>query len=267
MLENIRSQVANALAADRGRARGPRRPTSRTFLRESGVELADVVRRGTGRGRELRRDAGLPTCRAGPRRGALLRRVRAFAHVDDPERAAAYRAAAADDAPSYDAADSGEQRLARMLFFSLWPDGGGFASYADGLAALRSEPARARRSASCRRARPSTRPRTSRRRLLGELGRVPLQVHARYQREEILAALDYGPSTAASRTASARACCSRPRHNADAFLVTLQKSEADYSPTTMYRDYAISPELFHWESQSARRRRVDDRAALPQPPR
>ena len=36
----------------------------------------------------------------------------------------------------------------------------------------------------------------------------------------------------------------------DAFLITLQKSEADYSPTTMYRDYAISPTLFHWESQS-----------------
>ena len=36
----------------------------------------------------------------------------------------------------------------------------------------------------------------------------------------------------------------------DAFLVTLRKSEQDYSPTTMYNDYAISPELFHWESQS-----------------
>ena len=38
--------------------------------------------------------------------------------------------------------------------------------------------------------------------------------------------------------------------NTDAFLVTLKKSEADYSPTTMYRDYPISRDLFHWESQS-----------------
>ena len=38
--------------------------------------------------------------------------------------------------------------------------------------------------------------------------------------------------------------------NADAFFVTLKKSESDYSPTTMYRDYAMSPTLFHWESQS-----------------
>lgn len=32
--------------------------------------------------------------------------------------------------------------------------------------------------------------------------------------------------------------------------MTLKKSESDYSPTTMYRDYPISPTLFHWESQS-----------------
>ena len=31
---------------------------------------------------------------------------------------------------------------------------------------------------------------------------------------------------------------------------TLNKSEKHYSPTTMYLDYAISDELFHWQSQS-----------------
>jgi len=33
--------------------------------------------------------------------------------------------------------------------------------------------------------------------------------------------------------------------------VTLEKSEADYSPTTRYADYPISPTLFHWESQNS----------------
>jgi hypothetical protein len=37
---------------------------------------------------------------------------------------------------------------------------------------------------------------------------------------------------------------------ADAFFVDLHKAERDYSPTTMYRDYAINRTLFHWESQS-----------------
>lgn len=33
-------------------------------------------------------------------------------------------------------------------------------------------------------------------------------------------------------------------------LITLTKTEKRFSPTTRYRDYAISRSLFHWESQS-----------------
>jgi len=40
------------------------------------------------------------------------------------------------------------------------------------------------------------------------------------------------------------------RHGCDLFFITLDKSEKDYSPTTMYDDYPISPTLFHWQSQS-----------------
>jgi hypothetical protein len=36
----------------------------------------------------------------------------------------------------------------------------------------------------------------------------------------------------------------------DLLFVTLNKSEKQYSPSTMYNDYAISDRLFHWESQS-----------------
>ena len=52
----------------------------------------------------------------------------------------------------------------------------------------------------------------------------------------------------------ARASIRGPQAPTDLFFVTLNKSERDYSPTTMYRDYAISRELFHWESQATRRR-------------
>ncbi len=36
----------------------------------------------------------------------------------------------------------------------------------------------------------------------------------------------------------------------DVLFVTLNKSDKDYSPTTMYKDYSISETLFHWQSQS-----------------
>ena len=35
------------------------------------------------------------------------------------------------------------------------------------------------------------------------------------------------------------------------FFVTLDKSEGGFSPTTSYRDYAISRDHFHWETQNA----------------
>jgi len=34
------------------------------------------------------------------------------------------------------------------------------------------------------------------------------------------------------------------------FFINLNKSEKDFSPTTMYEDYAINETLFHWQSQS-----------------
>ena len=49
-------------------------------------------------------------------------------------------------------------------------------------------------------------------------------------------------------------------------MVNLRKTERDFSPTTMYRDYAISPDLFHWESQNTHTARLGDGAALPEPP-
>ena len=33
-------------------------------------------------------------------------------------------------------------------------------------------------------------------------------------------------------------------------LYHVNKSEEDYTPTTRYQDYPVSPTLFHWESQS-----------------
>ena len=40
---------------------------------------------------------------------------------------------------------------------------------------------------------------------------------------------------------------------ADLLALTLDKSSGSFSPTTRYRDYAISSTLIHWESQSTTR--------------
>lgn len=36
----------------------------------------------------------------------------------------------------------------------------------------------------------------------------------------------------------------------DIFFITFNKSDKDFSPSTLYEDYAINENLFHWQSQS-----------------
>lgn len=37
--------------------------------------------------------------------------------------------------------------------------------------------------------------------------------------------------------------------NLDIFFITLNKSEKDFSLSTLYEDYAINEKLFHWQTQ------------------
>jgi superfamily II DNA or RNA helicase/HKD family nuclease len=248
VLENIRSQIANRWPQIVAELRSYGDLDLPLFLSESGLELSDIIRPNRS-WTQLRRDAGLPTRSGGPHESRLLKRVRALTHIDDTARAQTYRRLLADNAPNYSDLGDADQRLARMLFFSLWPDGGGFSAYADGIAAFRQEPAvrdelRAVIDLSLDASRHIAPP------LSEPLAELPLRMHARYQREEILAALDYATLQRRPKTFQSGVLYA-PNWNADAFLITLNKSETQYSPTTMYRDYPISPDLFHWESQSA----------------
>jgi superfamily II DNA or RNA helicase/HKD family nuclease len=247
VLSNLRGQVTGRWQDMVKELKAHGEQSLPTFLHESGAELSDLLR--TGRSwTALRRDAGLHTREGSVHESGLLRRVRALAHVDDSERAQTYRRLFQDDGPSYDDLAPTQRTYARMLFFSLWPNGGGFSSYAEGFDALRREQAlRDELLEVTDFAMDHARHRAVR--LTGRLSELPLRVHAQYQREEILAALDYANLQRRPSTFQSGVVYSQER-NIDAFLVTLTKSEADYSPTTMYRDYAISPTLFHWESQS-----------------
>ena len=249
VLENIRSQVANRWSQIVAELRSYGDQDLPTFLHESGLDLSDILRRGGSSWTRLRRDAGLPTEAGSAAEDKLLKRVRAFAHVDDAVRGDAYVRLLSDSAPTYDALSPQEKRLATMLFFSVWPDGGGHRSIESGLGALRRERAlREELTSVVDLSFDAARHRALE--LEGELAEVPLRVHARYQREEILTALDYaslrrGPTTVRQGVAYSHAT------NSDILFVTLKKSEADFSPTTRYRDYPVSPTLFHWESQNA----------------
>ena len=76
----------------------------------------------------------------------------------------------------------------------------------------------------------------------------PLEIHGNYTRDEILSGL--GLWNFERQLSMREGVRHFPELKADLFFVTLNKTETDYSPTTMYDDYAISDTLFHWQSQS-----------------
>ncbi|WP_432104537.1 DUF3427 domain-containing protein [Streptomyces sp. bgisy091] len=249
IIENIRSQIGVNVTQLAREVAAYAETTLSGYLRESGRHLKELYR---GNGNSwtglLRRakllDEGAPNGEA-----ALLKRVSAFLHVDDPLRAAAYSKLLADEAPTYDELSEQEQAYARMFFFSLWPLGGGFSSYQDGFDTLTSQRAfreelRQVLTHVLDEADHVPLP------LLGTHAGLPLAVHASYSREEILPAL--GQSTVDGFM---------PGHfregvkwcdgiQTDALMITLEKDEKDFSPETRYKDYARNDTLFHWESQN-----------------
>ena len=77
----------------------------------------------------------------------------------------------------------------------------------------------------------------------------PLKVHSRYNRDEILTAM--GLHTFSKASSNREGVALNKELNVEALFVTLKKSETEYSPTTLYDDYAINEYLFHWQSQNA----------------
>jgi superfamily II DNA or RNA helicase/HKD family nuclease len=252
VLDNVRASLRQSreeLAADvRSYATAGAAPTLGEYLAASGRELADVYRAG-GSWTTVQRAAGLRTPSGGPDEAALLRRTHALVHVDDAERAEVYARLVAPDGPRYAALSGREQRLARMLFFTLWPDKGGHTSWDAGFDRLRRHPAVVTEveqvlEGAAGRARHVARP------LGPALAHLPLLSHATYRREELLAGLGWAVWGRSARgNVTGVAWCEDER--VDALMVNLRKDEASFTPTTMYRDYALSPALFHWESQNA----------------
>ena len=79
----------------------------------------------------------------------------------------------------------------------------------------------------------------------------PLKVHARYTRDQILAA--FKMSTFDRKSPSREGIAENIDLNTELLFINLIKSEENFSPTTMYDDYAISETLFHWQSQNSSR--------------
>jgi len=231
---------------------------------KTGRRISDLYRQPDRSWTRLRRDAALPTATGTPGEADLLRAVRRLDHIDDPERTEFYADVLGGSVPpQIGKLDVRRRRMLDMLMLglglgqrgqslpmalrALWPH-----------AAVREELEQLFLALGDR----STRLEQG----LDVFPDAPLALHAAYGRTEALVAL--GDGTAGKFPTVREGVRWIKDEKVDAFFVTLRKSERSFSPTTMYRDYAISRDLFHWESQNAThedtptgRRYIDHRAA------
>ncbi|MET9989193.1 DUF3427 domain-containing protein [Streptomyces mutabilis] len=249
VLDNIRTQLGATVKTLVKEVKEYSTPRLSDYLRESRREIKELYKSANSWTTVLRR-AGLITGTPPPGETELLKRVHAFLHVDDPERAQAYLRLLEDDAPPYDALGPVEQVYARMLFFNLWDNAGGFTSFAEGLASLHAQRAvrdELRQVLSYVIQRADHFPIA----LSDHFRQVPLKVHSAYNRSEILAALGVARFGGQMPRSFAQGVQWVEELQTDALLITLEKNEKDFSPTIRYKDYAVSPNLFHWESQNS----------------
>jgi superfamily II DNA or RNA helicase/HKD family nuclease len=250
VLQNIRQAIparwARKVEELRVAAATSPQVTLADYLRETELEVEDVYH-GNKSWSEMREDAGLSVLGPGPHETALRRACGRMLHIDDPLRIRTYRRFL-DVAPDVAELPARERRLLRMLVASL----------ADTVFTAQTTMEEAVELVW---AHPQVRQEV--RELLDVLEArvshvqqelvtypdVPLLVHARYTRDEILAGFGVGAGARVSPWQSGVYWARDAR--TDLFAFTLDKTSGQFSSTTRYRDYAISRELIHWESQNA----------------
>ncbi len=220
------------------------------FLYEAGLDLDDIYD-GAKSWSDLWEAAGAPVQTAGPHEAQFRRAIGRLLHIDDEERITTYRRLLDSNRPPDIAAlPERERRLVHMLVAAMGDQ-------------VLTKALTVQDATDLLWAHPQVR--TELLELLPVLEEkidhvhsplsthpeAPLLVHARYSRIEILSAMGVaeGAKVAAWQSGVYEAKAAR----AELFAFTLDKSSGGFSPTTRYRDYAISRTLIHWESQSATR--------------
>jgi superfamily II DNA or RNA helicase len=246
VLDNIRNALPSTWKQRVAELRSLGDVSLATYLDETGLELDDLYRSGRS-WTQLRREAGVPVLAMADGEDKIARGFGRLLHIDDQPRIDSYRSLLEGDAPSRaEALDERTRRQLQGLLLTVLPRAARFDSLDDASAELwRHEGLRRELLEILASREPAI---THLHRPIGLLHPVPLQVHASYIREEVLAA--FGASSVDNRLPLQTGVYFHQDTQTDLLFVTLQKSDRDYSPTTRYLDYAISDTLFHWESQS-----------------
>jgi len=254
VLDNLREAIGARFGSlvEEVKALPPEDRTLGRFLAATGLELEDVYRGRDWTWTGLLRAAGHPAAALGPVEGELSRGLARLLHLDDPQWLAFLQTTLASPSPPTALAfGPAEQRILTALHFALWSEKAARkASLQASMDLLWQHPAIREELVqllALLEDRASILP-TPLADVLGGQAPVPLSVHSSYRLDDILSA--FGLMTPEKPHRIREGVKYDEATRSDLFFVTLNKAEKHYSPTTRYRDFAISPQLFHWESQS-----------------
>jgi hypothetical protein len=214
------------------------------FLHDQRLDVEEVYRRSTPSGwTSLRRSAGVLRTPEGDNEAYLSRRFGDLLHVDDPSQISLMKRVAETRA-AY--APTGEDRIRmQMLTYQVDTSREPLAqeTFLEQLAAAPACAEELGHLADILEARSRVRPLS-----VPGMEDVPLQLHGSYRIREILAAVGY--HTASRRGPMRAGVLPLDDRKIELMFVTLDKSSG-YHADIAYKDYAISPSRFHWQTQNA----------------
>lgn len=258
VLENIKAQLNYSTQRLVSLADKAGTQSLEIFLRDSGLEISSLYERMSWF--ELRALAGLVDEKdAEPLAISLSKKSSRFLHIDDQVRIKGYSAIISGNTETLELSEAQIERLKAMLFWSLWPDaklpsGEIASSYDQGFQELSRYPLVVDEMIQ----------------VLSIVGRkavapvspihfkkiqLPILAHASYLRDEILGAVGWAyleSNEGKNRKSKGHQVGVEYIRDLDLdlFFINLSKDSKKFSETTRYKDFAISKDLFNWQSQN-----------------
>ena len=236
----------------------------KVFLEKTGISLEDLLTRTSWH--ELCRMAEMPGfSMLSQEESDLIGRLKRLAHIDDLSRIEGYWKLISDPRETWGSRSEYLRRMTSMLFWNLFPDARYVKeqeakTYEEALSYLQSFPSVMNELSSIldaamlnvrKRALP----------IQFKNFNAPLFTHASYTRDELLGAIGWAcleENQINPKNSKTRKSKGHPSGvvyledlEVDLFFVNLLKEESKFSVSTRYHDYALTPEIFCWDSQNS----------------